>query len=225
MLFLSSNNKCIYADLRSNADEYINTNHLIELKCMVNAGAPHKYQTKIGRYSYGPICYNHPFIQSIGSFCSFAEGVSYVVNHEMRYITTHPMIYWGKNFNGFERNYEDLKEEKYYFPGVDPLAEKIKKQRRAVIGNDVWFGRNVIVVNSSNIGNGVIAGAGSIITKDVPDYAIVVGAPARIIKFRYSQDQIKALNKIAWWNWSDDEIRERFSDFYSPIDEFIKKYI
>lgn len=72
---------------------------------------------------------------------------------------------------------------------------------RSRIGNDVWLGRNVIVTNYANIGNGVIAGAGTIITKDVPDYAFVVGAPARIIRYRYSPEEIAALNKIAWWDW------------------------
>lgn len=86
-------------------------------------------------------------------------------------------------------------------------------------------GKNVTVTNYANIGNGVIAGAGSVITKDVPDYAVVVGAPARIIRFRYSPSQIECLNKIAWWDWTDDEIRERYDDFYLPVDEFIKKYL
>lgn len=82
--------------------------------------------------------------------------------------------------------------------------------------------KNVTITNYSNSGNGVIAAAGAVITKDVPDYAIVAGVPARIIRYRYTPEQIKALNKIAWWDWSDDEIRERFDDFYLPIEEFIK---
>lgn len=88
----------------------------------------------------------------------------------------------------------------------------------------MWLGRNVIVTNSANIGNGVIAAAGAVITKDVPDYAVVAGVPARIIRYRYSTEQIKALNKIAWWDWSDDEIRERYNDLYLPIEKFIEKY-
>lgn len=81
-----------------------------------------------------------------------------------------------------------------------------------------------IITNSSNIGNGVIAGAGAIITKDVPDYAIVVGVPARILRFRYKENQISSLNRIKWWDWPDELIRERYYDFYKPIDEFIKLY-
>jgi len=112
----------------------------------------------------------------------------------------------------------------WYMSGVKPKPI-VKKQERITIGNDVWLGRNVIVTNGSNIGNGVIAGAGTVITMDVPDYAVIVGVPGRIIKYRYSENEIEALNKIAWWDWSDDDIRERFDDFYLPISMLIEKYL
>ena len=69
----------------------------------------------------------------------------------------------------------------------------------------------------------MIAGAGAVITSDVPDYAIVVGVPAKIIRFRFDEEQIKSLNKIQWWNWSDKKIAERVQDFYD-IDAFIQKW-
>lgn len=62
----------------------------------------------------------------------------------------------------------------------------------------MWLGRNVLITNGANIGNGVIAGAGSIITKDVPDYAVVVGAPAKIIRYRATKENIEIMNEIAW---------------------------
>ena len=139
-------------------------------------------------------------------------------------MTTHPIIYEGKIIEGYEYPFELDRLYDYYMAGIEPKTEFVKKQRRAVIGNDVWLGRNVIVTNSANIGNGVIAAAGAVITKDVPDYAVVAGVPSRIIRYRYTSDQIEALNKIAWWDWSDDEIRKKFDDFYLPIDDFIKKY-
>lgn len=182
--------------------------------------------TDIGKYSAGPICSNHPLIESIGAFCSFAEGVCVHGNHAMEYITTHPMLYKGSPNAPLESQlpYEEYYDAPWYFEGVRPKGT-IKDEKRITIGNDVWLGRNVVVVNYSNIGNGVIAGAGAIITQDVPDYAIVVGVPARIIRYRYNPEQIAALNMIKWWDWSDEEIRERFDDFYLPIDEFIKKYL
>lgn len=119
--------------------------------------------------------------------------------------------------------YEEFKEAPWYFEGVHPKGE-IVGERRIIIGNDVWLGRNVVIVNYSNIGNGVIAAAGAVITKDVPDYAVVGGVPAHIIKFRYTPEQIEALNQIKWWDWSDEQIRDRFDDFYIDIEEFIRKY-
>ena len=70
----------------------------------------------------------------------------------------------------------------------------------------------------------MIAGAGAVITKDAPDYAILAGVPARIIGYRYSREEIACLNRISWWDWTDEEIAERYDDLYLPVQEFIKKY-
>lgn len=121
------------------------------------------------------------------------------------------------------KKYNEYEKELWYFKGVIPQGV-IPKTKRITIGNDVWLGLNTIITNGSNIGNGVIAGAGSVITKDIPDYAIVAGVPARIIRYRYTPEQIEKLNKIAWWDWTDNEIRERYKDFYLPIEEFLEKY-
>lgn len=224
VLFLASTNPNIYFDLKDRALEYFSEENIIELECMSSLNRFEFPKTEIGRYSYGPICHNHTWIKSIGSFCSFAAGVDVVTNHEFRYLTTHPIIYAGKNIEGYEYPFELDKDSDFYMLGIEPKTEMVKKQRRAIIGNDVWLGKNVTVTNSANIGNGVIAAAGAVITKDVPDYAVVAGIPARIIRYRYTPGQIEALNRIAWWDWTDDEIRERFDDFYLPIEDFIEKY-
>lgn len=125
--------------------------------------------------------------------------------------------------DGITNDWEENKEMEWYFEGVHPHG-RIPNHRRITIGNDVWLGKNVLITNGANIGNGVIAGAGAVITRDVPDYAVVVGVPARIIRFRYSQEEIGQLNRIAWWSWSDDKIRERYEDFYLPVEKFLKKY-
>lgn len=222
-LLLASVNVDVYEELKRSAAEYFPSEKIIEFEDMrqriVFSG-----KTIIGRYSCGSICCNHQWIESIGSFCSFAPGVEVVTNHEMRYITTHPMIYAGCNCEYETIPYSTLEHQKWFFPKVQPRSEMIKKQKRLRIGNDVWLGRNVIITNSANIGNGVIAAAGAVITKDIPDYAIVAGVPARIIRYRYTPAQIVELNKIAWWNWSDKEIRERYDDFYLPVEDFIEKY-
>lgn len=222
-IFLSSTNSKIYKELKENLLSYFTSEQIAELNSMKEK-MENEFHTEIGRYSYGPICQNHELIERIGSFCSFAYGVEAVVNHEKRFITTHPIIYKGQNVEGVETDFKAYRDMPYYFEGIQPHKE-VLKSKRSRIGNDVWLGHNVIITNGADIGNGVIAGAGAVITKDVPDYAVVVGVPAKIIKYRYTPDEIVALNKIAWWDWSDEEIRERFDDFYLPIGEFIKKYL
>lgn len=226
-VLLSSTNPVIYKELNESLLTYFEPKQIAELESMKiwKEEFFHPLHTDIGKYSYGPICRDHNLIESIGSFCSFAFGVEAVFNHEKRFITTHPIIYAGQERENMEVPYSVYGDcfGEMYLKGLHPHKD-VLKSKRSIIGNDVWLGRNVLITNGANIGNGVIAGAGSVITKDVPDYAIVVGAPARIIKFRYSPQQIEQLNKIKWWDWSDDEIRERFDDLYLPVDEFIAKY-
>lgn len=161
-------------------------------------------------------------MEEVGAFCSFAEGTDAVENHGL-YVSTHPFLTIGMGAMGKNHYW------KYGYPicgdllGQIDAEGEIHKCKKVVIGNDVWFGKNVIVCNGARIGNGVIAGAGAVITSDVPDYAIVVGVPAKIIRFRFDEEQIKSLNKIQWWNWSDKKIAERVQDFYD-IDAFIQKW-
>lgn len=227
VVILASTNSDIYPELKRMLCSFFPSEQILELGCMIKCDDEEEkkpiFFTQIGKYSYGPICCNHELIKSIGAFCSFSTGVEVVPNHEMNYLTTHPMIYFGRTYEDVYINYDDYKDAPWYVPGVKPKGN-IKKRNRITIGNDVWLGRNVIITNGANIGNGVIAGAGTVITKDIPDYAVVVGAPARVIRYRYTPEQISALNQIAWWNWSDDEIRERYDDFYLPVEEFIEKY-
>ncbi len=216
-LILACTNADIYMNLKLEVEKYFNDEDIVELSSMSNI-------TRIGKHSYGPLCCNHMLIESIGAFCSFAIGSEVVFNHEMRYITTSPIIYIGAEGKNTKK-YEWYKNAPWYVEGLCPKKEKVKQFKRIRIGNDVWLGHNVLITNYSNIGNGVIAGAGSVITKDVPDFAIVAGVPARIIRYRYTKEEINCMNQIAWWNWSDQEIRERYDDFYLPVQEFIRKYI
>lgn len=241
-IFLALNNLEIYKELKNSLLVYFDEENIAELKCIQRLMTKEKVnerekikikceteykntKTLVGKYSYGPLTeYPHYLIESIGAFCSFAAGTDVVRNHATDYITTHPMIYEaGENDTVRIAEYDNYEMEKWYFPGVKPHGV-VRKCKRTKIGNDVWLGKNVTIVNGADIGNGVIAGAGTIITKDIPDYAIVVGVPAQIIGYRYEKNQIEALNRIKWWNWSDDEIRERYDDFYLPIEEFIRKY-
>lgn len=228
VLILTSTNSDIYDDLKEKALEFFSSENILELEEMNNAVSQYpQCKTKIGKYSYGPICCNHPLIKEIGAFCSFAEGCSVVDNHATNLLSTSKFLYYSNDYLPIYPRYEKSVQErpKEFLPGVCPKAKAEKEKCKITIGNDVWLGKNVIITNYSDIGNGVIAGAGAVITKDIPDYAVVAGVPARIIRYRYSKEQIEALNKIAWWDWTDDEIRERYDDFYLNIEDFIRKYL
>lgn len=100
-----------------------------------------------------------------------------------------------------------------------------RKEQTVNVGHDVWIGQDVLVMPCVNVGIGAIIGGGSVVTKDVPNYTIVAGAPAKQIKRRFDEEIEKALLRISWWNWSHEEIRNAMPDFRSPdIIQFCKKY-
>lgn len=220
----------LYKDTRSALDQYFLEDNVIDIfeiqikkrNEQKNTGGGHENVAKCGKYSYGPLC-DHWLVESVGAFCSFAPGTDVVENHPINYISTHPFLYYGGETDRIHVKWNELKGQRAYFEGIMPKGDNYRLHK-IKIGNDVWLGRNVLITNSSNIGNGVIAGAGSVITRNVPDYAVVAGVPARIIRYRYSEEEIEALNRIAWWNWSDEKIRENHDDFYLGVKEFIYKY-
>lgn len=163
--------------------------------------------SNIGKYSYGGLAAYNPRVESVGAFCSFASGVTAVWNHPLNMVTQHDFIYESTICR-------EIDNQRY------TMADFNKK---FIIGNDVWLGANVILTNGVRIGNGVRAAAGSVITKDVPDYAIVAGVPAKIIRFRFTEEQIEKLNKIRWWDWPIEKIRECYDDFLD-IDVFLEKH-
>lgn len=232
-VILASTNKGIYSEIKNNLLMYVNQEQIIELESMkyideeVKKELPkQEHEIKIGKYSSGPLCsvgMENYFVEEVGAFSQSAIGSAVVGNHSLRYISTHNFLTADKSVNALYLDYDDYKDAVWHFKGVRPkgIVDKFKKSK---IGNDVWIGRNAIITNGGNVGNGAVVAAGAVVTKDVPDYAIVGGIPARVIRYRYTQAQIEALNRIQWWNWSDDEIRERYDDFFLPIEKFIKKY-
>lgn len=92
-----------------------------------------------------------------------------------------------------------------------------------IIGSDVWIGDQVIIKGPVKIGDGAVIGAGCIVTKDVKSFEVVAGVPARHIRFRFSEDKVNALEAIAWWNWSNEKIKNHVELFYN-VDEFIRKF-
>lgn len=94
-----------------------------------------------------------------------------------------------------------------------------------IIENDVWIGANSTILSGIKICNGAVVGTGSVVTKDVPPYAIVAGNPAKIVKYRFSEEQIEKLLKIQWWNWDEQKIQENSHLFWSNnLNEFLNKF-
>lgn len=215
-------NPDVYEEVLQNLKQYFTEDRIVQI-FEKNLDVCDKRMTQCGKYSYGPLC-NHWLVESVGAFCGFAPGSDVVENHAVEYISTHPFLYYGSDFDTI---HEGLIQEGIDTPlrieGCRPRGDA-HKLKRIKIGNDVWLGHNVTITNGADIGNGVIAGAGAVITKDVPDYAVVMGIPARIVRYRYTQEEIAALNRIAWWDWNDEKIKENFDDFYLDIKSFISKY-
>ncbi len=191
-------NDTIYDEIVSEVKRHIDAENIIEL-------FP---RFRCGRHSYGPITVDNGTVESIGNFCSFAANTEVVANHDV-YISSHEFL----SFPG------DWERHPGYVPGI--IVKHPRYIKKTTIGNDVWIGKNSTIIAGCNIGNGVIVGANSVVTHDVPDYAMVAGNPSKIIKYRYSTRQIEALNQIAWWNWSDEKIKENLGTFYYDIEKFI----
>ena len=100
---------------------------------------------------------------------------------------------------------------------------KVQERKRITIGNDVFVGANVTILDGVTIGDGAVIGAGAIVSKDIPPYAIAVGSPIRILRYRFSEEQIAALLRIQWWNWDATKLRDVESMFFD-IDAFIAKH-
>lgn len=165
------------------------------------------YYSEIGDYTY--ISRNASISRvHIGKFCSIGPNLLCGWgSHPTNGISTSPMFYSTRRQNGTTLTDKD----------------KIVERQIITIGNDVFIGANVTILDGITIGDGAIIGAGAVVSKDIPDYAIAVGCPIKIIKYRFNDDQIAALKRIQWWNFEEDQLQDVEKMFWD-IDEFIKKY-
>ena len=98
--------------------------------------------------------------------------------------------------------------------------EQIRRKGQIIIMNDCWIGEKATILSGVTIGNGAVVAAESVVTKDVPPYAIVAGNPAKIIGYRFDEKQIEALNLLRWWNWDLAKVQECACELYGNIDDF-----
>ncbi len=92
------------------------------------------------------------------------------------------------------------------------------------IGHDVWVGYGAMITGGVTVGHGAVVASGSVVSSGVAPYAIVAGNPARVIRYRFSRRVVEQMLRIRWWDWSDDEIRDRKEWFYRPITEFVERF-
>lgn len=151
--------------------------------------------TQISKATIGKFC-------SIGPDCKIGLGK----HPSNTFVSTHPIF-----FSTLKQTQISFADKNYFNEFED-----------TTIGNDVWLGTNVIIIDGVNISDGVIVAAESVVTKNVPPYAIVGGIPAKIIQYRFDDDKIKKLLKSKWWDRDIDYLKDNFKIFHN-IDEFVKK--
>lgn len=165
----------------------------------------------VGRHTYGrpviPTFAGSAVTVEIGSFCSIAENVTLLLGagHNTAWISTFPI------------------RERFGLPGR--FEQHPTYRGPTVIGNDVWIGRDVLILDGITIGHGAVIGARAVVTKDVRPYAVVAGVPAREIRRRFTDEQVEALLDIAWWDWADEQILCEVAALNGAhIDDFLARY-
>lgn len=159
----------------------------------------------IGKHTY---ISNNTILDScntIGSFCSISSDVKIgMSNYPLDYISTSPVFY-----SAYRRW---LKESTF----------NEKETKTVIIEDDVLISANAIILNGITLGRGSLIGAGAVVTKNVPPYAIVAGIPAKIIRYRFSKELIEKIELSAWWKKEDSTLKQ-FAEYSNNPEMFVSK--
>jgi acetyltransferase-like isoleucine patch superfamily enzyme len=160
------------------------------------------------------ICYDLGHRISVGKYCSIANDTEFtlVTDHSTRLNTTFPMqVIW-----------PDL--ENYCAERESCFRTSSAKDVNIHIGHDVWIGRSASILSGVTIGHGAVIGAGCAVTKDIPPYAVAVGNPCKIIKYRFEDARIAQLLEMAWWNWPEASLKEGIEHLLSDQTDGLYKF-
>lgn len=177
----------------------------IGINAIVRKGTELGADVFLGEYSYisGPRSYVEA--GRIGKFCSIARQVIIgPSDHDLAAVTTHPFR--------LSPTYGDIVEK----------SIELNQKAPPIIGNDVWIGINAVIMRGVTIGDGSVIAANSVVTRDVPPYAIVGGVPAKLIRYRFSTEIIAELLSTRWWDWEISRIKKHIHLFNDPK-EFLRQ--
>ncbi|GEP12797.1 CatB-related O-acetyltransferase [Methylobacterium gnaphalii] len=151
---------------------------------------------EVGAYTYilqGSTAWS----SKIGRFCSIAPGVTIGPGeHSTDFLSTHPFVTdMGDSVCGFSHVYPS------YRSWLGAPNTRWRTPSFVEIGNDVWIGQNVIVIEGVKVGDGAVLAGGAVVSKDVPPYAIVGGVPAKVLRYRFTPDIIERLLLLRWWDY------------------------
>ncbi|MDR2302453.1 MAG: acetyltransferase [Deltaproteobacteria bacterium] len=160
-------------------------------------------QTTIGDYSY---CSgdNEIIYSSIGKFVSIAS-------HARINPGQHP------TYTRVTQSHVTYRRAAYGFGEDDIDFFKWREENHAAVGHDVWIGYNAVIMGGVTVGNGAVIGSMAVVTKDVLPFEVVVGNPAKRLKFRFPPEIISRIEKSQWWHWSHELLKERLDDFNDVV--------
>ena len=176
---------------------FVSSNNILDSTVCIYRGTKVKCSS-IGAYTY---IANNTDVENVelGKFCSVADHCRIGMgSHTLKHLSTSPIF--TEKINGCK--------ESWINNDINPAPIK-----KTIIGNDVWIGSHSLIMGGVKIGNGAVIGAGAVVVKDVPPYAVVGGVPAKIIRYRFPDEVISLLQSIEWWNLPVSTLKEKIHLF------------